>query len=190
MLNNERSVNDHVILGKQVRLRSLRVHDEANVWSILSNPKIMLSMNRSTGSSYRRTERILAQLLSQNQRGSLHLAICLCNEEEKLIGIVSLQHWNCYKGEARLGYMLDSAYWHRGLTTEAVSLLLHYAINKLGLRRIEGRCRKGNTASARVMLKNGLLLERVLPRMDGSLEAGEDGIHIYGLNIEDHNQTI
>lgn len=183
MLNNENSVNDRVIVGRQVKLRPLRIQDEADIWSVISNPQIMHSMTRSTG-SYRRSKQLLVQLLSRNQRDSLHFAICLCNEGEKLIGIVSLQRWNSFKGEAMLGYMLDSTYWQQGLTTEAVSLLLHFAFDELSLRRIEGRCRKDNKASAKVMLKNGLRLERVLPLMDGSDEASEDGIHVYGLTIE------
>ncbi|WP_052675727.1 GNAT family N-acetyltransferase [Paenibacillus sp. IHBB 10380] len=183
-------LNNGVLVGKQVQLRPLRIHDEADVWSLLSDPQIRCSMTRSTGSSYHSSKQVLAQLLSRNQRDSLHFAICLCNEGEKFIGIVSFQRWNSSKGKAMLGYMLDSSYWHRGLTTEAVGLLLQFAINNLGLRRIEGRCRKTNKASAKVMLKNGLVLERVLPLMDGSDEASEDGIHIYGLTIEEGIQAL
>ncbi|HEY2492441.1 MAG TPA: GNAT family N-acetyltransferase [Paenibacillus sp.] len=183
-------LNNGMFVGKQVQLRPLRNHDEADVWSMLSDPQIMCSMTRSAGSSYHRSKQVLAQLLSRNQRDSLHFAICLCNEGEKFVGIVSLQRWNSFKGEAKLGFMLDSTYWQRGLATEAVGLLLQFAIDDLGLRRIEGRCRKANKASAKVMLKNGLLLERVLPLMDGSDEASEDGIHIYGLTIEDGIQAF
>lgn len=46
---------------------------------------------------------------------------------------------------------------------------MNYSVHTLGITRIEGRCRGDNIRSQRVMLKNGMMLERVLPRV-GSLD--------------------
>lgn len=46
--------------------------------------------------------------------------------------------------------------------------MLDYAVRELGLLKVEGRCRGSNLRSERVMLKNGLTPERILPVADGS----------------------
>lgn len=86
-----------------------------------------------------------------------------------MIGIVALQNWNRREGTATLGYMLDPAWWGHGLATEAVGLFLNYSVHTLGITRIEGRCTGDNIRSERVMLKNGMKLERVMPKV-GSLD--------------------
>ena len=53
------------------------------------------------------------------------------------------------------GYKLDAAYTGKGYMTEAVRLVVEYAFTQLGLHRIEANVMPRNTASLRVVKKNG-----------------------------------
>ena len=54
-----------------------------------------------------------------------------------------------------LGYWLGVDYWGQGYATEAVKGLLDHAITKLQSPKIKANVYKGNTASAKVLEKNG-----------------------------------
>lgn len=59
-----------------------------------------------------------------------------------------------------IGWRLGRAYWGQGLATEAAQRVVTYARAELGLRRLVSIHVVGNEASARVMVKLGMTLER------------------------------
>jgi RimJ/RimL family protein N-acetyltransferase len=59
-----------------------------------------------------------------------------------------------------IGWRLGRAYWGRGLATEAARSVLAHARDTLSLRRLVSIHVVGNEASARVMVKLGMTLER------------------------------
>ena len=67
------------------------------------------------------------------------------------------------EGEAEFGWYLPSAFWNRGLATEATSLLVRWAFDELGYERLIATCDPENAASRRVLEKAGMLLEGELP---------------------------
>ena len=60
-----------------------------------------------------------------------------------------------------LGYWIGSAYWNRGLCTEAGRAILELAFTTLSLHRVQARHFTRNFASGRVMQKLGMRLEGV-----------------------------
>jgi len=59
-----------------------------------------------------------------------------------------------------IGWRLGRAYWGRGLATEAARSVVAHARAGLGLRRLVSIHVVGNEASARVMVKLGMTLDR------------------------------
>ncbi|RKN32286.1 N-acetyltransferase [Micromonospora musae] len=59
-----------------------------------------------------------------------------------------------------IGWRLGRAFWGRGLATEAAEAVVSHARAELGLRRLVSIHVVGNEASARVMVKLGMSLER------------------------------
>lgn len=59
-----------------------------------------------------------------------------------------------------IGWRLGRAHWGRGLATEAAQAVVAHARAELGLRRLVSIHVVGNEASARVMVKLGMSLER------------------------------
>lgn len=54
---------------------------------------------------------------------------------------------------AEIHYDLDIDYWNRGITTQALKLVIDYSFNVLKLKTIEARTLKANTPSIRVLEK-------------------------------------
>jgi RimJ/RimL family protein N-acetyltransferase len=67
-------------------------------------------------------------------------------------------------GKAMFGYVLARKFWGRGLTAEALSYLVDWALAQPAVHRAWAFCDVENTASVRVMEKAGMLREGVLRR--------------------------
>ena len=64
---------------------------------------------------------------------------------------------------ATTGYLFARPYWGRGLATECVRAMVDYARAE-GATRLSATCHVDNHASARVLVKGGLMLEGTLPQ--------------------------
>ena len=83
-------------------------------------------------------------------------------ENNKLIGTAGYLNWfkNWRRGE--MGYVLSPQYWNKGIMTEAVKEVIKFGFETMGLQRIEAKCYNTNTASEKVMVKNGMTYEGTL----------------------------
>lgn len=77
---------------------------------------------------------------------------------------------------AETGYVIAAEHWNRGYATEAAAAVVHFGFTVLGLDRIWATCRPGNTASARVLEKTGMVLRRRLPAHKLIRGAWEDSL--------------
>lgn len=60
-------------------------------------------------------------------------------------------------GVAEIGYGVMTEYESRGYATEAVSAIVHWAVQQPGVTRIEAETEYGNAASQRVLAKCGFI---------------------------------
>jgi RimJ/RimL family protein N-acetyltransferase len=79
-----------------------------------------------------------------------------------LLGSISVRvaSWDNMRGE--LGYLVFAHARDRGVATRAVRLLTRFALEHIGLRRVEVLAATGNLASQRVAEKAGFTREGVL----------------------------
>ncbi|MEV0157163.1 GNAT family N-acetyltransferase [Micromonospora sp. NPDC050686] len=62
--------------------------------------------------------------------------------------------------EAQLGYIFDPAYGGKGYATEAVTAMVAYSFDQLGVRRITAGCFADNLPSVRILEKVGMRREQ------------------------------
>jgi ribosomal-protein-alanine N-acetyltransferase len=79
----------------------------------------------------------------------------------KMIGAIGLTIHALNK-RAEIHYDLCKSYWGKGLTTQAISQILHYAFDTLGLIRVEAITMRENMPSQKVLIKNNFLYEGCL----------------------------
>ena len=79
---------------------------------------------------------------------------------DKVVGNISIeQKTDVYCKDCEIGYMLLTDYYSKGIMTEAVRLICEEAFNELDIVRITGLVYAPNTASQRVLEKNGFIKE-------------------------------
>ena len=81
-------------------------------------------------------------------------------ESDRLIGGISLTHVRRGVAQtASLGYWIGAPYARQGFMKEAVSILLGFAYDGVGLHRVEAACLPSNEASRRLLQSVGFRQE-------------------------------
>lgn len=94
----------------------------------------------------------------ETPRYRYQLAVTL-RESDRLVGSCGLRKPTPKAQQAELGYEIAPDFWGQGLATEAARAMVQWGSDELGLHRIYAQCLAENTASARVMLKLGMVQE-------------------------------
>lgn len=147
--------------GANVYLRKIVMFDvNANYLQWMNDSQVVQYLEvRHT----RRTLKDLREYVTGviERKDDAFFAICL-NETGKHIGNIKLGPINRANGFAHIGLFIgDREYWGKGIATEAVSLIVRYAFETLGLHKVLAGCLANNEASLRVFKKNGFKKEGV-----------------------------
>lgn len=103
----------------------------------------------------------------------------------KIIGRCGLHNWNPEHWRAEIGYsMEDESFKQKGLMSEAVEAVVDYGFKTLNLNRIEALVADYNTASLRLLEKNGFVQEGVLRNHYLVNEVFEDSLMLAKLREE------
>ncbi len=79
----------------------------------------------------------------------------------KMIGTCGFTDISLRHRKAEVGYVLNPAYWHKGYASEALSAVIGFGFDTLGLERLEAMYVEGNTASRTVMERCGMTFEGI-----------------------------
>lgn len=145
------------------KLHSLPETDEFNTLGIPENIEVTMSVIKPWIAEH--TKEVICQYT---------FAIELTGTNQ-FVGLISLVLSGAKYNKAEVWYKLGSAYWRKGLATEALNLTLQFGFRELNLHRIEAGCAVNNVGSAKVMEKSGMKLEgikrQVLPLKSGWSDA-------------------
>lgn len=75
------------------------------------------------------------------------------------------------KEELEIGYLFKRTHWHNGYATEAAQGTLHYALEKLNVKRVVCTIRDTNHPSQRVAKRLGMSVEKIFVK------------HYYGIDM-------
>ena len=98
-----------------------------------------------------------------------------------IVGSISVERMaEDQRNVGSIGYMILTLFWSQGIGTEAVRQICGIAFQELALERIIGEVFPENLASARVLEKNGFLLEET--KLGAVVKGGKAiDVRVYGL---------
>jgi RimJ/RimL family protein N-acetyltransferase len=108
--------------------------------------------------------------------------------DHQLTGTVSLLNISSTHATVELGYWISVENWGKGFCTEAVSRLIKFASEELGITRFTALCFARNPASARVMEKAGMKREGYLVQHIFKNGCYED-LLLYGLVLPGRQES-
>jgi RimJ/RimL family protein N-acetyltransferase len=115
-------------------------------------------------------------------RRCFQLAITLPGDN-RLVGNCGIRKNQALAQDAEMGFELAPEHWGKGYATEAALAMLNFAFTTLKLKRVYASCLAENHASAHVLGKIGMRLERIEP--EGALFKNRswDVLH-YSISIQ------
>ena len=97
------------------------------------------------------------------------------------IAVVQIrEHVSC----AEIGYCMGKAWWHQGIMSEALSAVMDYLFDRVGMNRIQAKHAVDNPNSGGVMKKCGMTCEGTL-RQYGWCNQGIVDLKIYAMIASD-----
>ncbi len=81
--------------------------------------------------------------------------IYLRSEPNRLIGLAEIFDYKKRISQVTIGYRINEDYWHRGIATETVRLLMEYLCGSMGIRTLKAFVMPENVYSEKTLLKNG-----------------------------------
>lgn len=147
-----------VLETERLTLREIAVDDADAIFAMMSDLQVMRYYGvpmRSREEAVKRANSIRAAF---QERNIVYWAMI-----EKTSGdfIGSGGFWRIIKPDSRahIGYELVPAWWNRGFMTEAVSAMLKFGFETIGLHSIEAGIHPDNIGSQRVLEKLGFVRE-------------------------------
>lgn len=151
-------MNLPIIETKRLVLRKLTNDDSEAVYEYLSDPEVIRDLEGYTES----LEEAEGYIDWCNKTLSDGTDIRWGIEEKatgKLIGDCGFGKINEPRIPTELGYMLSQKAWGKGYMSEVLDAILVYGFGELGLHRIQAWVCPHNTASVRLLQKNGFIKE-------------------------------
>ena len=126
----------------RLNFRQISTDDLGNIHKLHSLPKIHEFTTLGIPKSIQETEKIITDwLVGQNAKPQTSYIFCLnLVDTKKFIGLIALNIGKSNYKTAEVWYKIDFKFWRQGYTTEALTKLLDFSFNDLGLHRIEAGC--------------------------------------------------
>ena len=148
-----------VLESDRLLFRRLDNSDVAEIYKLRSDEKVMQFIPRAlvkSNDDALEHIRLIDEKIQDNT--GINWAICF-KGDARMIGIIGFYRIKPEHFRAEIGYMLLPEYQGTGIVTEAISRLVPYGFNDMQLHSIEAIIDPENTASARVLEKNGFVKE-------------------------------
>ena len=151
-----------VLETERLRLRHPRKEDVDDLFAVFSDSEAMRYWSHEPWTDLEVAQNYLASIDSGFADRSLFQWAITLTKEDRLIGTVTLLHWDRTNRHLEVGFMLSRERWGKGFATEAVRAVLSFAFEHLGVHRVEAELDPRNEASARLLEKLGFKYEGLL----------------------------
>ena len=142
-------------------MRPFREGDEDEVFLYASDKVNTEFMLWDTHKDIEDSKAFIKFELDSYEKGNCYDYAFVLGETGKIIGSggsMTVNPPHC----AEIGYIIDKAYWGKGLVPEAMGALIDFYTDELNIRRIEAKHFLENEKSGRVMQKLGMQYEGTL----------------------------
>ncbi len=146
---------------ERLTLRQMKTSDWRDMYEYASQPKVTEYLLWDYHRSPDQTQDYLRYLQAQYRAGDFYDWAIVLSEEKKMIGTCGFTTIDFANNCAEVGYVINPAYWGKGIAAEAVSRVMDFGFSELNAHRIEAKYIVGNNASRRVMEKCGMRFEGI-----------------------------
>jgi ribosomal-protein-alanine N-acetyltransferase len=152
-----------VLTGSNFTLRELRLEDAASLLSMLTTEEVarFISPPPTTVEGF---EKFITWAQQERAAGNYACYAVVPDGLDTAIGIFQLRTLEPGFGTAEWGFAIGSQFWGTNLFAEGAQLILGFAFDTIGVRRLEARAAIANARGNGALRKIGAVQEGVLRR--------------------------
>ncbi|NOT52354.1 MAG: GNAT family N-acetyltransferase [Chitinophagaceae bacterium] len=145
---------------ERLLLRRITVKDIPELFFLRSDPGVLQFLSKEPAKNIQEIIDFLS-IIDRNidNNESILWGIAVKGDISKIIGTIC--YWNITKESYRseIGYALIPAWWRKGIMKEAITKVLEYGFNTMGLHSVEARLSPANAGSSAVLESTGFVKE-------------------------------
>ncbi|MGM9602615.1 MAG: GNAT family N-acetyltransferase [Faecousia sp.] len=157
--------------------RAIREDAEPMFRNWASDPEVTKYLTWPPHESIEVTQKRLEIWLAEYDRNDHYQWMIVLKGLGESIGSISVVCQNDRTEEAEIGYCIGSRWWHRGIMTEALSAVIEYLFEEVGMNRVAARHDPNNPHSGGVMRKCGMKYEGTTRSSDRNNQGLCDAAH-------------
>ncbi|MGQ8367198.1 GNAT family N-acetyltransferase [Glaciecola sp. 1036] len=143
-----------------VLLRDFQQNDLPKLVDILNDKSVNQFLSTKIPSPY--TPEDASWWITEGSKGDLIKAI---EFDSQLVGCIGVTRGEFeYQRTGELGYWLDAEYWRKGITSQAIEMLLEQVFSKTDIVRIFATVFSSNLASMQLLINSGFKHEAILEK--------------------------
>jgi RimJ/RimL family protein N-acetyltransferase len=152
-----------VILGKTITLRELEISDAPSLFAMLTPEEVsrFISPPPTTVEGF---EQFISWACAERAAGRYACFAVVPNGQQSAVGLFQIRQLEPGFATAEWGFALGSAFWGSGIFVEGGELIVSFAIETLGVTRLEARAAVANGRGNGALRKLGAVQEGVLRR--------------------------
>jgi len=179
-----------ILETKRLILRPFTMNDAAAMYNNWANdPEVTEYLSWPTHGCIEVTESVLESWITQYEDlGFYQWAITLKEEGDEPIGSISIVGKKDSIKMVHVGYCLGKKWWRMGLMSEALSVLIKFFFEEVGVNRIESEFDPNNPNSGKVMEKCGMKYEGTLREVIPTPRYGLSDSMRYAILASDYNK--
>lgn len=153
------------IKTQRLNLRRFCVEDaQAMFDNWASDDEVTKYLTWPTHSNVEISHMVLEDWVSSYQHADFYL--WAIEFEGQIVGSISVVKQNDDIRKAEIGYCIGRAWWHKGVTSEALNAVMDYLFDDVGFNRIQACHDTRNPHSGNVMKKCGMTFEGIHRQVD------------------------
>jgi [ribosomal protein S5]-alanine N-acetyltransferase len=151
----------HIVTAR-LELREQRIEDAPALFAALSDPEAMRYWSTPPLTAVPEVEAIVTRNQGYVSEGQGLAWAIVRREDARVLGTLSLHHYQEQNECAEIGYMLAREFWGMGYMHEALTAMVGHVFGELGVRRLEADTDPRNAASIRALERLGFVREGLL----------------------------
>lgn len=152
---------------KRLVLRQFRIEDAGAMYrNWASDPAVTKYLQWPTYTSEETAVDRIHFMMDQYEKGGVSDWAIELKEIGEVIGSIGVVSMNEAAKSVHIGYCIGRAWWHQGITSEALAAVIEYFFTKTEVLRVDSRHAVENPNSGAVMKKCGMQYEGTLRKSD------------------------
>jgi len=175
---------------EHLTLRPFQIDDDIYMYKNWANDDdVTRFLTWPTHSSVEVSRLVLSDWIPKYAKKNYYSWAIVLKSIKEPIGDISIVRQQDDIKMVHVGYCIGKYWWNQGFTSEALSALIDFFINEVGVNRIEARHDPRNPNSGKVMMKCGLKYEGTMRQADMNNQ-GICDYAIYGLVADEYKNIL